>query len=712
MNKYEPIFYLKSPKLINDIVIDSSNNQIKVEFTNSMKKPAYDTKPEKKNKVNHKNIDFIENKNKKNKNKKKIRNKIYIDKNLSDIKEELDINEIKSMSFIRNSKNSRNRKNDKEKESIDSNVIFEKKDYSNEIYLNDLLTVQELSSKLNIPSTDIIKWLFLQGVSVTINQLLDLSISTLVAEHYSFNVIKDVITSNAVLKNKINNQSGQLRAPIITFLGHVDHGKTTILRAIKKDKFFNQEAGDITQGIGAYEVMVNNCNTSYKLIFLDTPGHEAFISMRERGADITDIVVLVVSADDGLKPQTIEAIQHIQSRNLPFVVAINKIDKLEANVEKVKKQLIELNISDKDINDINIIIGLSALNNINIDLLLSSLIDVSKTLNLRSDPLGYAEGTILEAYLSKRRGPVAQLLVENGTLNVGDILVAGNFYGKVKAMHNSINQKVSHIESTSLVDILCFTEVPVAGLSFRVVDNEKSARLLASKYKESKNQLTLLNNRISLDDIKEDGAKGIVTKVNLIIKTNTQGSMDAIMHALTKIPQEKVQLNLLLLACGEVSLKDIDLAYASNSIILVFNLNISSNILHYADQKDIFIKNFKVIYDLINYIEQYMLKFVDLDYEKNILGYAEVKNLFVVNKKVIAGCFVKEGKLKKNSYFQIKRLNQNIYQGSIDSLKRVKEDVDEVYFNNDCGVMCKDYNLWEIKDLLECYELKALEKTL
>jgi len=448
------------------------------------------------------------------------------------------------------------------------------------------------------------------------------------------------------------------------------------------------------------------------LIFLDTPGHEAFISMRERGADITDIVILVVSADDGLKPQTIEAIEHIQSRGLPFLVAINKIDKPEADVDKVKKQLMDFNISDKDINDSRIIIGLSALNNININLLLSSLIDLSSNLNLRSDPLGYAEGTILEAYLNKRRGPVAQLLVKNGTLNLGDIVVAGNSYGKVKAMHSSISEKISKIQSTSLVDILCFTKVPEAGLSFKVVENEKSAKFLTSNYKDFKSQVALLNNRISLDDIREDGVKRIVRKVNLIIKTNTQGSIDAIMHALTKIPQEKVQLNLLLVGCGEVSLKDIDLAYASNSIIFVFNLSISSNILNYADQKDIFIQNFNIIYDLIDYIRKYMLKFVDLDYKKNILGYAEVKNLFIVNKKVIAGCFVKEGKLKKNSYFQIKRSNQNIYQGSIDSLKRLKEDVDEVYFNNDCGIMCTDYSLWEIKDLLECYELKALEKTL
>jgi len=279
-------------------------------------------------------------------------------------------------------------------------------------------------------------------------------------------------------------------------------------------------------------------------------------------------------------------------------------------------------------------------------------------------------------------------------------------------MHNSINKKVDKIQSTSLVDVLCFTEVPQAGLAFNVVNNEKSARILTANYKDFKNQVTLLNNRISLDDITQDGAKRLVKKVNLIIKTNTQGSIHAIMHTLTKLPQEKVQLNLLLLGCGEVSLKDIELAYASNAIILVFSLNVSSNILNYAAQKGIFIENFNIIYDLIDYIKQYMLKFVDLDYEKNILGYAEVKNLFIVNKKVIAGCFVKEGKLKRNSYFEVQRLNKKIYKGSIDSLKRLKEDVDEVFFNNDCGVMCTDYGSWEIQDLLECYELKALEKTL
>jgi len=712
MNKYEPILYLKSPKLINNIIIDSCDNPIPVNLADIIKNPQYDNKPEKKNKENHKNIDFIEAKNKKKKNKKKIRNKVYVDKNLSDLKEELDINEVKSISFVRNSKNIKNKRNEKEKVIVESNAIVENKNPSNDIFLNDLLTVQELSAKLNISSTDIIKWLFLQGISVTINQLLDISISTLVAEHYSFNVIKDYILSDPVIENKINNQSGQLRAPVITLLGHVDHGKTTLLRSIKKDKFLSEESGDITQDIGAYEVFIDNFNHTDKLIFLDTPGHEAFISMRERGADITDIVVLVVSADDGLKPQTKEAIKNIKSRNLPFIVAINKIDKPEANVEKVKKQLIEFNISDKDIYGNNIIIGLSALNNINIDLLLSTLINLSKNLNLKSDASASAEGTIVEAYLNKRRGPVAQLLVQNGTLHVGDILVAGNCYGKVKAMHNSINKKVDNIKSTALVDILCFTEVPLAGLTFQVVDNEKSARFLTNEYKDCKNQASLLNNRISLDDIKKGGEKRIVRKVNLIIKTNTQGSIDAITRTLTTLPQEKVQLNLLLLGCGEVSLKDIDLAYASNSIILVFNLSIASNILSYSDQKNISVKKFNVIYDLIDYIKQYMLQFVDLDYEKNILGYAEVKNLFTVNKKVIAGCFVKEGKLKKNAYFQIKRLNKNIHQGSIDSLKRVKEDVDAVYSNNDCGIMCLDFSEWEVNDLLECYDMKALEKTL
>lgn len=713
MNKFQPVLYLKNPKLLSSIINYSSNDKSNLDLNNfTGHRLSYFNKNEKTNKFNDKGLDFAEDKKNKSKHKKKVRSKIHIDKNISHIKNELEFNEISPDTLIRNTKNLKTKKNHKYKVLRDANKLIINDTPSNDIYLHDSLTVEELAVKLRVSSTDIIKWLFLQGISTTINQLLDLSISTLVAEHYSFNVLKDKIRVLDDIEKKKKEEVGRLRAPVITLLGHVDHGKTTLLNIIRKDNTLIKEAGNITQSIGAYEVFIDDPRSVNKLIFLDTPGHEAFISMRQIGAGITDIVVLVVAADDGLKPQTIEAINHIKSRKLPFIVVINKIDKFEANISRVKKQLLEFNISTIDSQGNKIIIEVNSLNGYNVDVLLSALITLSEINKLKSDPCCKAEGKILEAYLSKQRGTVAKLLIRNGTLHIGDIIVAGNFYGKVKAIHNSFNQKVQSIESTALADVLCFTEVPIAGLSFTVVDDEKKAKTLISNYTSIDRKIPVLNNRISLDDLQQKGAKTIIKQINLIIKTSARGSIDAIVHALSKVPQEKVQINVLMAACGEVSLKDIELAMTSNSVILIFGLNISSSLLRYAEEKGISIAKFYIIYDLIDYVKQQMLNFINVSYEKRILGYAQVKNLFFVNKKVVAGCLVDSGTLKRNSYFELKRGMKNIYVGSIDSLKRMKEYVDEVSSGNECGVLCKEYNLWQIEDKIECYDLEALEKTL
>ena len=710
MNKYESILYLRSPKLLSDVVSYVSDNKSKLDF-NDFRLPHFN-KNEKANKVNYKGLDFTEDKKSKNKYKKKVRNKVHIDKNISQIKDELDFNEMNTDSLIRNSKNLKMKKNHKYKTISNTNKLIVDDMSSKDIYLDDLLTVEELSVKLRVSSLDIIKWLFLQGISITINQSLDLSISTLVAKHYSFNVLKEKIEVLDSKENKKKKQIGRSRAPVITLLGHVDHGKTTLLRTIRKDQTLIKEAGNITQSVGAYEVFIDNSGSVNKLIFLDTPGHEAFIDMRKIAADITDIVILVVAADDGLKPQTIEAIHHIQSRNLPFIVAINKVDKSDADISRVKKQLSEFNIFTVDSQGNKVIIEISSLNGYNFDVLLSSLITLSEINELKSDPSCKAEGEILEAYLNRQKGTVAQILVRNGSLYLGDIVVAGNFYGKVKAIHNSLNQSVKSIESTSLAYVLCFTEVPTVGLSFVVVDDEKKAKFLVSSYIDVDKKTSVLNNRVSLDDQQPEGSKPIIKQINLIIKTSNRGSVDAIVHTLAKVPQEKVQINLLMVACGDVSLKDIELAITSNSVILTFGLNISLSLLRYAEEKGIFIAKFCVIYDLIDYVKQHMLKLIDVDYEKKILGYAQVKNLFFVSKRVVAGCFVQSGILKRNAYFEVRRGSHDIYVGSIDSLKRIKEDVDEVNSGNECGVLCNKYNLWKVEDSIECYELKALGKTL
>lgn len=713
MNKHNSVLLLKSPKVLNDIITHTRNSEYYVNVENFTRTDiSYNFKSDKNNKSHYKDIDFVVEKKNKNKNKKKIKNNLFFEKDVLKIEEDLGFPKPNSKAVASSLKITKSKKDNK----LDSNTIHN--DLGNQetvdknVYLNDLLTVQELALKLRVSTSDIIKWLFLQGISVTINQLLDISISTLVAEHYAFNILKDPLIKTNSLNNSPIEEEGRLRAPVITLLGHVDHGKTSLLQAIRKDNLSIKEAGNITQSIGSYELLINNDPLINKLIFLDTPGHEAFVSMRKRGADITDIVILVVAADDGLRPQTIEAIRHISNRNLPFIVAINKIDKPQADVHKVEQELLEYEFISKNINKKQIIVPVSSLEYYNIDYLLNSLVSLSKKHKWKSNPNKSAQGTIIEAYLNKKKGPVAQVLIKNGTLFVGDVIVAGKLYGKVKAISNSSNINIKKVESTALADILCFNQVPLAGQPFLVVKNEKEAKMLIRQYSGIVHNGLVLNSRISLEDIKNREAKTVIKKINLIIKTNTRGSIDAIVHTLANLPQEKVQLNLLMKDCGEVSLKDIDLAYTSNSVILVFGLNITPSIFHYAEDRKVSISRFNVIYDLVDYIQQKMLEFVEVEYKKNILGYSRVKSLFTINKGIVAGCFVQSGKLKKTAHFQLKRGQEEIYNGLIDSLKRVKDDVDEVVEGNECGVLCKDYNLWQIEDSLECYELEALEKKL
>ncbi len=713
MNKYDSMLLLKNPKLLTDIITYSRNDKYHTKSISIVNQDlSFPINNDKINKADYNDVNFIVGKKIKHKSKRKVKNTLHVDKNVVKIEEDLDFNEINDKRTARSSKNIKLKKNNRSKNLIHDNETINKESDAKDVYLEELQTVNELAIKLNISTADIIKWLFLQGISVTINQLLDISISTLVAKHYSFNVLKQPAVKVKNISRYSRQEEGRLRAPVITLLGHVDHGKTSLLKYIRKDNTVTQEAGNITQSIGAYEVFVDTNEDVKKLIFLDTPGHEAFVSMRERGVDLTDLAILVVAADDGLRPQTIEAIYYIQDRKLPFIVAINKIDKIEANVSKVEEELMQYDISQREEDGYSKIIKVSSLNGDNVDNLLASITSLSKIYQWRSEPNQPAKGTIIEAYLNKKKGPVAQLLIKDGTLNVGDIIVSGKFYGKVKAIYNSINKKVGNIESTSLAEILCFTEVPVVGLSFTIVKNEKEARLMTNKYKSTNFNSIVLNNRISLDDLSTKGVKTVLKQINLIIKTSTIGVINAIVHTLSQIKQDKVQLNILMATCGEVSLKDIDLAVTSHSTILVFDLNLTPHIVRYAENKGIFLKSFNIIYHLVEYVEQKMLKSVDIEYEKDILGYSLVKNLFNINKGVVAGCFVESGKLKKNAYFQLKRLGQEIYIGSIDSLKRVKDDVEEVNEGNECGVLCKDYYFWEIGDYLECYELKALDKTL
>ena len=708
INKDDYVLYLKNPKVFLDVKNSITNHNI-VEFDDIIISPVSQS-----NYIKKKKSDLILLDNKKNKvwQKKKLKTKIHHNKNLVDMEDGLtNLNHLHSTRMLKNNKIKNNFVDPITTKSLPFVSELEKKNQKT-IFFNDSLTVRELSKIINISTSSIIKWLFLQGISVTINQILDISMCNLIADNYGFTVLKQNKTYNLVVQNKQKNIFGKVRAPVITILGHVDHGKTTLLQAIKEDNQLISEVGNITQSLGAYEIFLESDQYIDKLIFIDTPGHEAFVEMRTTSAQITDIAILVVSADDGLKTQTVEAINHIQSREIPFIVVINKIDKATANINKVMKQLTEYNIHEHNDFTNYCIVQVSALTGRNIPLLLSKLIEMSKKQQLKTNTSKLAEGQIIEAYLDKQKGSVAHILIQTGTLNIGNIIVAGNMFGKVKAINNSLGHKISSIKSVALVKILCFSSVPSVGIPFKVVKNEKEARKLISSHNYSGNLSNILNTRVSLDDLYKKQDNSVLKHINLIIKTNTQGSINAITYSLSNIPQEKVQINLISVASGEVSLTDIQLASTSNSIILVFNLNISTNIMNSAKNMGISIHKFEIIYDLIDYVKNYMLSNIEVTYKHQIIGNAIVKNVFQINKGIVAGCLVIDGKLKKDAYFNLKREDKIIYTGNIDSLKRLKEDIREVYADNECGIMCKGYNFWYINDIIEVYEKIPLEKNL
>ena len=582
-------------------------------------------------------------------------------------------------------------------------------DKKKEIYINFSLTLKELALQLNTNSSVIIKWLFLKGIIVTINDLLDKDIIKMVAENHGFQV-RELRDNTYFGPYILDQRCGKLTAPVVTFLGHVDHGKTSIIKALLDHRQILTENRSITQSLGSYEIDIDIDKEIKKLIIIDTPGHEAFLSMRKRGMQLTDIVVLVVAADDDVQAQTIEIINFIKSMKLLHLIAINKIDKKEANVNKIKKQLAEHGLSNSN----NLFIELSAKNHININLLISSIINLAKQENICSDPSGMLQANVLEAYLDKKKGPSTRILLKNGSLKVGDFLVAGEIYGKIKAITDSSNKRVLAISSTTIANILSFTQVPKVGLPIIKVDNEKKAKLLINNSKTNKITINILNTRVSLynriDKVNDN--KHINKILNLILKIDCQGSIEAIIYSLKSISQKKVRLNILLIEVGEVSYSDIQLAQTTNSHIIAFNLLLSPHIIDVAERNKINIKSFNLIYDLLNYITSLMLDLVDTEYRKERLGAAYVKNLFVLNKGIVAGCFIKEGKIKKNALFNLLRNNSVIYNGVVDSLKKFKDDVEEVLVDNSCGLMCYKYTSWQIGDYLEIYELKPIAKML
>uniref|UniRef100_A0AAU7YRJ8 Translation initiation factor IF-2, chloroplastic n=1 Tax=Gracilaria hainanensis TaxID=2871843 RepID=A0AAU7YRJ8_9FLOR len=610
-------------------------------------------------------------------------------------------------------KSNKQKKKEKVKQKLNVNVDINSCNKS--VIIDSPLSIEQLSIKLQIPTAEIITGLFLQGICVTVNQIIDISMATQVAQKYNFTVFNQ--TNKLPLKQwdklqEVNSSTYINRAPIVTILGHVDHGKTSLLDAIRNTDFVSKEIGGITQSISAYEVNWSYNLLDKKLIFIDTPGHEAFSSMRLRCTQITDIVILIVAADDGLKTQTIEAIDYIISKKLPYLVVINKIDKIDINIPRITEQLANYNIFSTDWGGEIPFIQISALKKINIDKLLTAVCTLAESINLKADSKQLAQGIILEAYLDKRKGVVVNTIILNGTLKSGDVIVSGNSYGRVKKIINNSGNESLKGEPSSILQVLGFYSIPQSGKYFNVVESEKEARKLIAKsssHSVTENTRNLLNSHFKWYSYNN---KTSIKNLNLIIKADTQGTIDAIISSFIQIPQNKIKLNILTSSLGIVSNTDFDLAFNTQALIIAFNISLTSNILNTAEKLNVQLCNFFLIYDLIDYVKNYMLELIDPEYNKRLIGEAKVQTTFSINKGTVAGCIVTSGKLKKNALINIYRSDQLIHEGAISSLKRMKDDVDEVVLGNECGIMCTDYNLWQSQDLIEVYELYEKPKIL
>nr|QVY58081.1 translation initiation factor 2 [Eucheuma denticulatum] len=716
---------LTEEKSVKDIVFNNIDQESLVAFVN---------KVDKKNKVNiNLNSDSDKDIFKKNKNKikKRLRNQNTLSRDAMFITKKefangIVQNEDNETAILEVEKPKKNKKKYRVQQETSGNIVSKHQQYDlnkndevlqKKIIINSPLTIQELSDKLCISEAAIITWLFLRGISVTINQVVDISIATEVSTHYGFIVTETLQENSSDIKSivevdSMNTDSEQIkriqRAPIITIFGHVDHGKTTLLDSILKTNLVQLEVGGITQSIKAHEIEFQYLSSLEKLIFLDTPGHEAFSNMRLRGAEVTDLAILVIAADDGLKPQSIEAINHILTRHIPYVVAINKIDKNNSNSENVRQQLAEYNIIGHEWGGDSQIVEISALTSFNIDLLLSFLCKLSKQQNLSANPNSYAQGTILEVYIDIKTGVVANLVVQNGTLHVGDIILAGNLYGRVKLIVSSSGAKLKQAGPSSVVNIWCFSFAPEAGIKFQVVSHEKHAKsLISHKIKKFSNVPNVLNTRVTLESYNK---KSNLKIINIILKADTQGSIEAIINSLFQLPQEKVQINILKAQCGSISHKDLELAITSNAIILGFN--ITYNLHNVAKKEGINVKLFNVIYRLLDDVKQYMLNLVDIEYNQLLVGEATVQTVFNINRGTVAGCLVNSGKLIRNGYIKVYTDKELVYSGLIDSLKHIKDDVEEVVKGHECGLMCNNYHAWNRLDIIEVYEMVEQVKVL
>ncbi len=578
------------------------------------------------------------------------------------------------------------------------------------IKVGESIAVKDLASKMSYTATEIIKKLMLMGVMATINQEIDFDTATLVAAEFGVTTeeLPPETDPTEIPEIEDDPKSLVLRPPVVTVMGHVDHGKTSLLDVIRKTSVSSHEAGGITQHIGAYQVMCQG----KKIVFLDTPGHEAFTAMRARGAQVTDIAILVVAADDGVMPQTIEAIHHAKSAGVPIIVAINKIDKPGANPEHVKQELAEQELIPEDWGGDTIMVPVSAKKQLGINDLLEMVLLVAEVKELKANPNRDARGVIIEAQLDKGRGPVATVLVQNGTLRIGDSIIAGTTYGKVRAMINDRGENVRKAGPSVPVEVLGLSDVPEAGDSLAVLE-EKLARSIAEKRIEKQRTELIHSKKVSLDDLFQQIQEGNIKDLNIVIKADVQGSVEALTGSLLSLNKnDEVRVSIVHSGVGAVNESDVMLASASNALIIAFNVRPDANARKVADTENIDIRTYRVIYDALNDVKAAMSGMLAPKYKEVIQGKVEIRQVMKFSKALVAGSYVLEGKITNNSKIRIIRDNIEVFDGEIDSLRRFKDDVKEVAAGYECGISIVDYRDFKEGDIIEAYTMEEVETSI
>ena len=581
------------------------------------------------------------------------------------------------------------------------------------ILVKDGMTVGELSEVLSVSSTELIKKLFMElKIMANINQSLTLEQIELIAMDYGKEIQEEVEINKEDLDLyfEVEDQDKDLkeRAPIVTIMGHVDHGKTTLLDTIRNTRVTAGEAGGITQHIGAYQVRAKD----KKITFLDTPGHAAFTTMRARGAKITDVTILVVAADDGVMPQTIEAINHAKAAEVPIIVAVNKMDKPQANPDRVMNELVEYGLISEEWGGDTIFVPISALKGEGIDELLENILLVTEMQELKANPNRLALGTVIEAKLDKGRGAVATLLVQNGTLNVGDPLVVGNTFGRVRAMINDRNKNINVAKPSTPVEITGLQDVPNAGDRFVVFGDEKTARQIGEKRQQQYIETTRqASSAVSLDTLFEQMKQGEMKDLNIIIKADVQGSVEALAMSLAKIDVEGVNVRIIHTGVGAINESDITLAVASNAVVIGFNVRPDGNAKQMAQTEQVDIRLHSIIYKVIEEIEAAMTGLLDPEFVEKVIGLAEVRQVYKVSKiGTIAGAYVTEGKVSRDGKVRVIRDSVVIYEGEIDTLRRFKDDVKEVQSGYECGMTVENFNDIKEGDVFEVYIMEEVKK--